>query len=250
MHYARWRARGAGEPQVNTMNDRELRRYDMFQRVLTFGRDHAAEFPPASRVFAHTTALQRIVADLDGAKVSQIRGRTTAREVLLDALRLDLQNVTRTARAIDQDEPGFADRFRLPDSPTQASLLTAAAAMVSELGKPGVAEKFAAYELPGDLVKEITDDVAAINAAQTQETSQGSLAVSSTAAIGERIRDGMKEVTYLDAIMHNKYARNAEILRAWTSASHTERIGHREKAAPAAAAPAAAAPTATAAAVG
>jgi hypothetical protein len=229
------------------MNDREFRRYDMFQRVLTFGRDHAAEFPPASRVFAHTTALQQVVLELEGAKASQIRGRTTAREVLLDALRLDLQNVTRTARAIEQDEPGFADRFRLTDTPGHSSLLTAAAAMIAELGKPGVAEKFAAHELPGDLAKAISDDVAAIHAAKTQETSQGALAVSSTAAIGERIRAGMKEVTYLDAIMHNKYARNAETLRAWSSVSHVERIGHREKAAaPATPAPVAAAAATTA----
>ena len=39
----------------------------------------------------------------------------------------------------------------------------------------------------------------------------------------------MKEVTYLDAIMHNKYARNPDKLRAWQSASHVERAPQREK---------------------
>ena len=39
----------------------------------------------------------------------------------------------------------------------------------------------------------------------------------------------MKEVNYLDAIMHNKYARNADKLRAWQSASHIERASKREK---------------------
>jgi len=36
-------------------------------------------------------------------------------------------------------------------------------------------------------------------------------------------REGMKEFNYLDAIVQNKYARNADKLRAWLSASHIER---------------------------
>jgi len=39
----------------------------------------------------------------------------------------------------------------------------------------------------------------------------------------------MAEVTQLDAIMNNKYARNPEKLRAWESASHIERAPKREK---------------------
>ena len=41
------------------------------------------------------------------------------------------------------------------------------------------------------------------------------------------------ETAALNAIMHNKYARNPEKLRAWQSASHIERAPQREKKAPA-----------------
>ena len=34
---------------------------------------------------------------------------------------------------------------------------------------------------------------------------------------------------YLDAIVRNKYTRNADKLRAWDSASHIERAPQREK---------------------
>ena len=51
----------------------------------------------------------------------------------------------------------------------------------------------------------------------------------STVAIDRLIREGMKELTTLDAIMHNKYARNPDKLRAWQSASHIERAPQREK---------------------
>ena len=53
--------------------------------------------------------------------------------------------------------------------------------------------------------------------------------MASTSAVGRLIHDGMKEVTYLDAITHNKYSRNPDKLRAWQSASHVERAPQREK---------------------
>ena len=50
-----------------------------------------------------------------------------------------------------------------------------------------------------------------------------------TAAVGRLIRSGMAEVTQLDAIINNKYARTPDKLRAWQSASHIERAPQREK---------------------
>ena len=40
---------------------------------------------------------------------------------------------------------------------------------------------------------------------------------------------GVAEVTHLDAIMRNKYARNPDKLSAWDSASHIERAPQRAK---------------------
>ena len=107
------------------MNDREIRRYDAFGRVHTFGTTHTADFADASKCKVCLTNLGQIIAELDTAKAVQASGSPTAREVLLDGLRLDLQNVVRTAGAIAQDEPGFADQFRPPDGPGQTALLTA-----------------------------------------------------------------------------------------------------------------------------
>lgn len=53
--------------------------------------------------------------------------------------------------------------------------------------------------------------------------------VASTAAVGRLIREGMAEVTQLDAIIRNKYARDTDKLRAWDSASHIARAPQREK---------------------
>ena len=211
------------------MNDRETRRYQTFGRIQTFGKTNTADFAPAGEAVKRFTNIAKVITDLDAAKAGQQSGGATAKEVLLDALRLDLQNVARTARAIDQDEPGFATKYRLPDSPSQTALLTAADAVLVELKKAGVAAKFIAHELPADFVQHLTDDRKAVDDAQDAEESDDSEGVESTAAVGRLIRDGMKEVHYLDAIMHNKYARTPEKLRAWQSASHIERAPQREK---------------------
>jgi hypothetical protein len=211
------------------MNDRETRRYEMFGRVQTFGKDNAADFPAGSKAAGHFASLAQVLKDLDTEKAQQGGGTATAKEVLFDALRLDLQNITRTARAIAAAEPGFADKFRLPDSPGQTALLTAADAFVLELDKAGVAAKFTAYELPADFVQDLKDDLAAIAGADTAMESDDQEGVASTAAVGRLIKAGMAEIAQLNAIMHNKYARNPDKLRAWQSASHIERAPKREK---------------------
>ena len=79
------------------MNDRETRRYDMFGRVHTFGKDHTADFAAGSKAAGHFATLAQTITDLDTAKAGQDGGTATAKAVLFDALRLDLQNIARTA---------------------------------------------------------------------------------------------------------------------------------------------------------
>jgi hypothetical protein len=219
------------------MNERETRRYAMFGRVGTFGKDHAADFGAGSQAIARFAAIGRIIAALDQAKAGQQRGAATAKEVLLDSLRLDLQNITRSARAVAQDEPGFADNFRSVEGASYTTLLTAADAVLAELNKPGVAAKFIAHELPAELVTQLTEDRRAIVDAQAAKQSVDSAGVASTATVGTLIRDGLKEVTYLNAIMHNKYIHNPETLRAWRSACLIERTPRQSKKSAASATP-------------
>jgi len=100
---------------------------------------------------------------------------------------------------------------------------------ITELKKPGVAAQFIAHELDEDFVENLEEDRQAVDTAQDVARTEDNEGVESTATIGRLIRDGQKEVKYLNAIMHNKYSRNPEKLRAWKSASHIERAPQREK---------------------
>jgi hypothetical protein len=70
------------------------------------------------------------------------------------------------------------------------------------------------------------DAVAEANRHNRAETQGG---VENTGLIGQLLEQGGREVAELDSIMHNKYTRQPEKLRAWTSASHVERAPQREK---------------------
>ncbi|MEO7933254.1 MAG: hypothetical protein ABIT76_08870 [Chthoniobacterales bacterium] len=223
------------------MNDRETARYDMFGRVTTFGTDNSADFAPGSNALGHFANLTRIIAELDLAKAGQLGGGVTAKSVLIDALRLDVQNIRRTAVAMDQDAPGLADQFPAVASPSQADLITTADAYLALLApapndtpaqlaaKTALAARFIANELPADFVQDLVDDRKAIDGAKDDVESVDNDGVENTSAVGRLIKAGMKEVNYLDAIMHNKYSRNADKLRAWLSASHIERTARKKK---------------------
>jgi len=147
---------------------------------------------------------------------------------LLDAIRLDLQNITRTAAAIDQTQPGFADAFRPPAQFNPSALLTTADKFIQTLtAQPALVAKFTAHEMPANFVSALQADRAAYSADTTQRETKRESGVGNTATIGQLIAQGMQIVTTLDAIMHNKYASQPAKLAAWLTAVHIERDAQR-----------------------
>ncbi len=227
------------------MNDRDQRRYDVFKRVQTFGNDNGADFAAGSVAKTNFTAIDQVITGLDQAKAGQVGNAHTSKDTLLNAVRLDLQNITRTAAAIDQDEPGFADKFHPPKAYNPAALLTTADAFLLQLvaqptdstavktAKTALAAKFVAHEMPAGFVASLQANRQAITDAEADMESDSEDRIGNTANIGPLIQQGMKAVNTLDAIMHNKYGTQPDKLAAWQSASHVERDPQRAKAPPA-----------------
>jgi hypothetical protein len=224
------------------MNDRAVRRYEMFKRVDVFGNENAADFSQGSEALKRFGNIKQTIKGLDAAKAGQKNPGTTTVAVLLDALRLDVQNLARTADAIDQDTPGFAGKFPYPPTSNDGDLITTTDKMLAQLvigdtdsaavkaAKTALAARFIAHELDPDFVQNLQDDRAAIDEAQSELESHREDGVQNTAAIDRLIREGVKDVRYLNAIMFNKYTRNPDKFRAWQSASHIERAPQKEKA--------------------
>jgi hypothetical protein len=133
-----------------------------------------------------------------------------------------VQNILRTAQAIALDEPEFDDRFPLLQQ-NEASLLTAADAVLAQLQDPSVVKKFLAYELPADFVSDLQASRAAVAEVKGKVHADRVSNVESTAAIDRLIGEGVSIVATLNAIMHNKYSRATDKLRAWHTACHINR---------------------------
>ena len=222
------------------MNDRDQRRYDRLTRVQTFGRAHAADFDPGAKALTHFTNIEGIILDVGKAKAGQTPARVS-KETLLDALTMDFQNIARTARAIELTANGFAAPYRAPDSFTERAITTHADSLLQRLedqsgdsaatkqGKAALRARFITYELPDDFVADLRADRQAIAEANQHNQDQNQGGVENTELIGALLGRASDEETELDAIMHNRFARQPEKLRAWQSASRVERGPQREK---------------------
>ncbi len=216
------------------MDDYSFARYDKFCRVRDFGQANATDVA-ATDASQHVGNLVTIIKGLDKAKAGQKGGSAAPAAVLMDALRLDVQNITRTARALAQDDPSYAALFPAPAAPNPHVLLTTADAFIGNLIvdpaddaptkaiKAARIAKFTAKGMTADFATQLQTDRGLIDDAHETEDNADSDGVENTAAIGRLVAEGMKECNYLDAIFHNVYSHNPDKLRAWMSASHLER---------------------------
>ena len=222
------------------MNDRDQRRNDRATRVQTFGVENDADFAVGGNAKTHFANIDDFLVQLDAAKAGQAPSRVS-KQTLLDALGIDLQNIARTAREIAKTENGFAAPYRIPDNTSESGVTIHTDAVLLRLedqpadstavlsAKAALRDRFIAYELPADFVTHLRADHAAIT--QANKTNQGEVlgGVENTGLIGELLGKINDEISQLNAIMHNKYTRQPEKLRAWQSASHVERAPQREK---------------------
>ncbi|HWA85362.1 MAG TPA: hypothetical protein VG710_04005 [Opitutus sp.] len=223
------------------MNDRDQRRYDRLVRVQTFGKTNTGDFAAGGLAATQFAALDATVAQIDAAKAQQTPARVS-KSTLLDALLLDLRALVRTARAIDATSPGFSAGFVPPDHPTEASIRTQADAFLARLedqagdtdaqktAKAAMRAKFAAYEMSATFVADLRADRDALQQAGESNVVETQDGVASTAQLGVLLTEGTAIVQQLDAAVRNRYARQADKLAAWHSASHVERSAVRAKA--------------------
>jgi hypothetical protein len=229
--------------EKENMNDRDIRREERATRVQTFGVENDADFAAGGKAKTHFGNLDGFLVQLGEAKAGQTPNRVT-KSTLFDALGLDLQNIARTARRIEQKENGFAAPYRIPDKTSESAVTTHTDAVRLRLedqpadsgevntAKAALRARFIEYELPDDFVAHLRADRKAIAGANRLNQGEIQGGVENTELIGQLLDKINGEIGELDAIMYNKYTRQPEKLRAWQSASHVERAPQREKKTP------------------
>jgi hypothetical protein len=218
------------------VKDSVNRKLQTYIRGRSFGQAHAGDFAPTSLAMQEFTKLAGIIDRLEGHGARQTTSKGAARQgtdtraEARDEVREDLRAISRTARVLDEDTPGLAARFRLPEGNNDQVLLNTGRAAFAELtADAALAARFIAHEMPADFLTDLNDDLTALETAMTEQADGIVEGVSQRVAIETDIDEGDATMRRLGAIMKNKYANNPAVLAEWISASHIERAPRRKK---------------------
>ncbi len=207
------------------MNDNDRRRYEMLVRVNQFGTENAADFTGVAT--AKFTQLAANVNLIESSAADQLAGFGEAaqqfevKDTIRENLREILAAIARTARSMEYEFDGVADKFRFNRSLSDANLLAKARAVISDIAD--YEADFIAYGMPAAFVANLENAADAFEASFSATASATAEHVAATAQTAANIRAGMILVRTLDAIVKNRYAESPGKLAAWTSAKHVEK---------------------------
>jgi hypothetical protein len=203
----------------------DIRRRKMLECVREFGAARRDLFPApsfAGRMFAAVAhaleALQQHeLAKLKAHESERHHAASKARARI--ALRRRLGLMSRMARIVAFDQPGFEKKLRIRVDCSDDLLLSRARSFV-KAARP-LARAFAAHDMPPTFLTAIEEDIAAFeHAISSREDSRGHHATTRSSIDGE-VRKAMQAVKRLDVVLHT--LEDPRLLARWNEA---RRIGY------------------------
>jgi hypothetical protein len=213
------------------MKNLEVRILEMLIRVRQFGRAHAASFPAGSRGAELFATVGSAVSDLERLSATQTsharaaREKTAQKKAAGDALREEMEVISRTARSMARTTPGLRDKFRLPHSAGEQTWLLTARAFVAA-AEP-VKDEFVRRGLAADFLESFRTRIESVEQSVDGRAQESAERVSATAAVAGAAARGREAVRELDAVVRNVFRADASTLAEWESTSHLERPARR-----------------------
>lgn len=207
------------------MTDREKNILDMFIATAQFDTENSNDYKTLPSAVSNFLIVRDVIAALETDSANQVsgaRGRAVEQKaVLRGEIRQTMKRYSRTARALNIDDPGFQRLFRIPDSNSDQVLMASAREFVEEARR--FAAEFAGLGIPATLADELEADVDALEEAVNAKAAGQMETVGATAAIDEQIEKGMNAEKILDSIMHNVYFDNPVKLAEWKTSRHIKK---------------------------
>ena len=207
------------------MTDREINIQEMFISTVQFDEVNKTDYVSLPAAKANFDIVRGVISVLETASAAQIagaRGRAVEQKSVLDAaMRRKMKRYSRTARALNIDDPGFRRLFRIPNDKNYQLILATAREFVEEARR--FAADFARLGIPATLADELEADTEAMEEAINTKAAAQIETVGATAGVGEEIERGMTAEKILDSIMHNVYFDNPVKIAEWTSARHVKK---------------------------
>ena len=210
-------------------SDRELAK---LRRVKQFGDDHplvpanplaAAEYTGVSNAITNVEAMAEAQASGNGTKSDAVDQRLQVMDDLLDLMR----SLSKAAKVLDRTlHPGVATKMRM-DRFSSFDVLKVKANLFHSTLQPIEAE-FVALGASATVAADLQALITALEGAGNLKLSGLDTQVGGTVGIKFAIREGLKRVRKLDAILSQLYRTNPVLLAQWKTARHTERASVTE----------------------
>ena len=227
------------------MNAKQTKEAQRLVRVDEFNDQRAGDFAQTpltlvDRKFAEASViLKKAIKSLGGKAAIQAGGafgqQTEEKRTLRQEIEDEMRGYNRSVGAIAEARvnPGLMDRFRMPQGSGDGELKAKARAFAAAIRELSLNDEFAAHGhadeddngnpiAPNAVLDRMADDF------EAGEGSQGtalSIRAGATSAIPVDLREGKGAVRTFDAIYHNIYKDDAQMLGAWKTVSHLERTG-------------------------
>jgi hypothetical protein len=218
------------------MNDQEKRTLDMFKRLRDFDAAHAGLFTAGTLARELFDDIAAVVSELEGHAFAESAGRGAARQgtaskaVARAAIVEDLGILRRTARSMSVVMPGIEEKFPVPHKQDGQELLSTARAALATAESHRA--QFLRREVQEEVFQDLTANIAAFEAALTDQNAGKEESVTAAASIDAAIERGTEALRQLDPIVRNKLHNNPATLAAWLSAKRTERPTRRNHTSP------------------
>ena len=112
----------------------------------------------------------------------------------------------RTARVIGETKPGFDDRFRMPRGDNDQAMLDLARGIAALVADPAVKAELISHALPADFVEDLNTDIAAMQAAISDQSEGRADVKSAGVSIDETDAHGMKTARAMDVVVKTSTA--------------------------------------------
>lgn len=210
------------------MNVKQRRRFDMFARVDRFGIAHGDAFPRNSAGRQLFNMLRDILARLSEHSVVQASGhrqeqigtaaKTSARESLYAAMCA----ISRTARALAINRPGFRGKFRLPSRESDQALIASARVFAGNARR--LSSGFVAYGLRSGFVGDLSGAIARFEHAIAHRDANRRAHATARTGIDAALVKASSIVRQLDAVVFNVMGEDAVALENWRRARRLARL--------------------------
>lgn len=214
------------------MQDSDARQIDRGRRVSELAETLAAAFPDGSHgaasianIKAALTEAEKQAAKQDDAALDR-QESTEQKKAAIKSLLEEMRLINRTARSINNLNPGIADQFRMPRD-TEQAILNRARTYIN--AATPIAAEFTKRGSPDSFLDDLQAAIDAVNAADDRQSAALAAQTAATAGLAAALKRLSAAVLELDAIIRNKFRHDPGTLAAWKSASHLERAPKKAK---------------------